>query len=128
MNKKIRETVYNKYNGCCAYTGKPLQSDWQVDHIHPKCRKIQKNSTLTSHDDMDNLIPAYRMVNHYKRTQTLNEFRKFMSEFHIRLSKLPKNTRVLKTQKRKEYLFEIAMLFDIAIDKPFDGKFYFEKL
>jgi 5-methylcytosine-specific restriction endonuclease McrA len=36
MNKKLRFQVYNKYNGLCAYTGTPLDDDWQVDHIIPQ--------------------------------------------------------------------------------------------
>ena len=28
-----REKVYNKFNGKCAYTGTPLESDWQIDHM-----------------------------------------------------------------------------------------------
>ena len=28
-----REKVYNKYGGKCAYTGKPLGQDWQIDHV-----------------------------------------------------------------------------------------------
>ena len=40
MNKDIRQKVYDKHKGLCAYTGRPLQSDWQVDHITPKCHWI----------------------------------------------------------------------------------------
>jgi 5-methylcytosine-specific restriction endonuclease McrA len=40
MKKQLREEVYNKYGGLCAYTGKPLGDDWQIDHIHPKCSII----------------------------------------------------------------------------------------
>ena len=39
-----------------------------------------------------------------------------------------KKTMIEKTLKRKEYLLEVAELFDITPDKPFSGKFYFETL
>lgn len=37
INKKIREVVYNKYNGHCAYCGKKIAyKDMQVDHFKPQ--------------------------------------------------------------------------------------------
>lgn len=36
MNK--RQVVYNKFNGLCAYSGKPLQDDWQIDHMKSKIK------------------------------------------------------------------------------------------
>jgi len=128
MKKKLRLEIYNKYNGLCAYTGKPLNDDWQVDHIHPKCLKIQEHHNMLTHNDIQNLIPACRIINHYKRSLNLEGFRTYMKTFHIRVSKLPKNTNVLKTQKRKIYMLKIAELFDITIDKPFNGVFYFETI
>ena len=39
MNKNIRQAVYAKYNGHCAYCGCEIgYKDMQVDHIEPKCR------------------------------------------------------------------------------------------
>ena len=51
-----------------------------------------------------------------------------MSTFHTRLAKLPKNTNSDKTLKRIEYMNTIAEAFNITIDKPFNGVFYFETL
>ena len=28
-----RERIFKKYDGLCAYTGKPLEKDWQIDHV-----------------------------------------------------------------------------------------------
>jgi hypothetical protein len=137
MNKKeIREKIFNKFNGLCAYSGKPLDCDWQVDHVTPKCSviwgqpkeirlKLGVNYNL---NDFDNLLPTIKIINHYKRSFDLEGFRTYMLGFHLRLAKLPKNTNVLKTKKRKEYMFKIAELFEITTEKPFGGKFYFEKL
>ncbi len=37
MTKQIREQVYQKYNGRCAYCGHEIAiKDMQVDHIIPK--------------------------------------------------------------------------------------------
>lgn len=121
-----REKVYLKYNGKCAYTGQDLDDKWQIEHVHPKCLKIQSYHCIEHHDHIDNLLPALWIVNHYKRSLNLEQFREYMKYFHKRLAKLPKNTSVERTKKRKEYMYKVAQAFDITIDKPFSGKFYFE--
>ena len=138
MNKKIRKLVHDKCGGLCAYCGKPLGDDWQVDHVTSKISHYlrtynnggtleQIKENLKKVDDIDNLLPAIKIINHYKRSLCLESFRKRIKTLHLRLAKLPKKTGVEKTKRRKEYLFKVAALFDITIDKPFDGKFYFEK-
>jgi hypothetical protein len=119
-----REKVYLKYNGKCAYTGHDLDEKWQIDHMHCKSQHYTYQGDI---NHIDNLIPALNIVNHYKRGMTVEQFRRYMLGFHIRLAKLPKNTSVEKTKKRKEYMYKVANAFDITIDKPFSGKFYFEK-
>lgn len=118
-----REKVYLKYNGKCAYTGKDLDDKWQIDHIHCKSQSYTYKGDI---NHIDNLVPALRIVNHYKRGSNLEQFRIFMLSFHKRLAKLPKNTSVERTKNRKEYMYKVANAFDISIDKPFSGKFYFE--
>lgn len=174
-----REKVRLKFNGLCAYTGKPLDDNWEIDHLVSKNRFLQieinsahyknfdtgkelsvdeywtlyynsknengyfscEHNKLKSfkyiakktrpHKDCDkieNLVPAIKIVNHYKRSFDLNDFRNYMMNFHIRLAKLPKKTTVEKTKKRIIYMNELANLFAISADKPFCGKFYFETL
>lgn len=122
MKKEFRQQIYNKFGGKCAYTGKPLGDDWQIDHVFPLC------SGASNLNDIGNLVPACKIVNHYKRSLDLAGFRKYMLTFHERIAKLPKKTLVPRTENRKRYMLEIAELFDITPDKPFSGKFYFEKL
>lgn len=128
MNKKTRQVVYDKFNGLCAYTGKPLDEKWQVDHMLPQYHvKVLGRVELTDQvNHIDNLMPSIRIVNHYKRGHNLESFRTYMKGFHLRLAKLPKTTRIEKTVKRIEYMNQIAGLFGITVDKPFNGKFYFE--
>ena len=125
-----RKIVYEKYNWLCAYTWKPLWDDWQVDHIKPKWQfgYVTKTPDHENMNHVDNLLPAIRRVNHYKRGLDLEWFRSYMLRFHERLRKLPKKTRVESTQKRIDYINHIAELFWITPDKPFDWKFYFEKI
>ena len=127
MNKQLRQQVYNKFNGLCAYTGKPLGYDWQVDHVEPQCHYRWHQIENGDKDDISNLLPAIKIVNHYKRGKNLDLFRKSMLTFHIRLKKLPKKTQLKRTEKRIIYMKTISDLFDITVDKPFSGKFYFEK-
>lgn len=127
MKKDLRDKVYKKFDGLCAYTGKRLDDKWQVDHAHPKCLKIQIFHTVKEHDEFENLLPCIGIINHYKRSFDVESFRTYMSNFHVRLSRLPKKTSLEKTKKRIEYMNKIAALFDTSIDKPFCGIFHFEK-
>lgn len=122
-----RQQVYKKFNGLCAYTGQPLPNDWQVDHIIPPFYMAMYNRS-GDENLLNNLMPTLKIVNHYKRDRTLEQFREFMHTFHIRLKKLPKKTVVERTKKRIVYLNKVAEAFGITVDKPFDGLFYFEKI
>ena len=116
INRKI---VYEKYGGRCAYTGTPLEDDWQVDHIIPKAQG--------GTDEIENLLPAQRIVNHYKRCLDNETFKTWLlGGLHERLKKLPKNPRTERGMRHKAYMLEVAGLFGIEPDKPFCGKFYFE--
>lgn len=129
MNKKLREQIRQKYNGLCAYTGKPLDEKWQVDHVRPKTSwHWKQSSTFDKVDSIENLMPAIRIVNHYKRDHSADSFRQLLLTLHLRLKKLPKKTRVPRTEGRIKYLNEVAELFGITIDKPFSGVFYFETI
>lgn len=134
MTKKIRQEVYNKCNGNCAYCGKPLQENWQVDHGISKNYFNYVETSIPHVDHIDNLMPACRKCNHYKREHPIDSykdlvgFRKYMLTFHERLARLPKNTQVWATEKRKEYMQEIADNYGITADKPFSGAFYFETI
>lgn len=134
-----RERIYAKFDGKCAYTGKPLGDDWQIDHMVSKVshRWNVYYKAITPEDIPvmlkevnrdENLMPALRIVNHYKRSLNLEQFRERMKTFHLRLGKLPKKTKVHATVKRIAYMNQVAEAFGLTPDKPFDGKFYFEKL
>lgn len=123
-----REEVRLKFGGLCAYSGTPLQPDWQVDHAVP--RRLVKFGVISKEEseDISNLYPCQRIINHYKRSKSINGFRELLSTLHLRLRRLPKNPRVQRSIRHKEYLLEVAELFGITPDKPFSGKFYFEKI
>lgn len=128
MKKELRQQVYDKFDGRCAYTGLKLDDKWQVDHVIPRDYYRSFKGKDKDPDCIDNLMPALRIVNHYKRCQNLEQFRAYMQDFHKRLKKLPRNPVVEKSKKRKIYMRQLAALFGITVDKPFDGVFYFERL
>lgn len=127
FDRIVREEIYNKYNGLCAYTGKPLDEKWQIDHVTSKFLHSYYNLETDVNEEC-NLVPAIRIINHYKREKNLESFRQYMLTFHLRLAKLPKNTMVNSTKRRKEYMNTIAELFNITVECPFSGKFYFETI
>lgn len=127
MNRKI---IFDKFNGNCAYSGTPLESDWQIDHIKPVVRNWWSGiMVFKDNDTEDNLVPVQKLINHYKHSYDLDTFRTWLlGGLHERLKKVPKNPRTEKGKKRKEYILKVAGYFAITEDKPFDGKFYFETI
>lgn len=139
ISKKLRQQVYDKFGGLCAYTGKTLGDNWQVDHMVSRYRHecalpidIGTVDELIDYrqqcNHIDNLMPALYIVNHYKRSLDLEGFRRYMIRFHERLAKLPKKTLVPETERRIRYMKTVANAFDITVDNPFSGTFYFETL
>lgn len=126
MTKSGRKQVYEKCGGRCGYCGSQLDDKWQVDHIMSKTYCAWHK--IPDVDSMNNLMPACRKCNHYKHSHHLESFRTFMLKFHKRLANIPKITRVPRTEKRKEYMQDIADRYGITVDIPFSGVFYFETL
>lgn len=129
ISKKDREIIKQKFGGKCAYTGTELMDDWQVDHMESVERNWWTNTAQKGENhNIDNMVPAQRIINHYKHSMGLEQFRDFMKGFHLRIAKLPKNPKVEKSIKRKAYMLEVARLFDITLNKPFSGVFYYETI
>lgn len=126
MKKYDREKIFNKFGGICAYSGTPLEPDWQVDHVVPKNWCYFMKIDL---DNIDNLVPCQKIINHYKRALLLERFRmSWLGKLHIRLGKLPKNPRTEKSKKHILYMLKVASYFGITKDTPFSGKFYMETI
>ena len=107
LTKAERQQVYEKYDGRCAYCGKEIEfKDMQVDHLV----SLHNGGA----DSMDNYMPACRMCNHYKRTASLETFRKLISEIPHKL-------------KRDSYIYRVGVAYGI-IEPREDPKirFHFE--
>ena len=111
--KEIRQQVYDKYHGHCAYCGCKLEyKDMQVDHLDSVYRAEAEGRTAS--DDIENFMPACRMCNFYKGTATIEELRKKLLTFQAVYFQESFNTR-------------LALKYGMMTMGKWDGKFYFEK-
>lgn len=114
--KKIREAVYNKYNGHCAYCGKELApKGWQLDHLIPYQRERWKKYSEEEIECFENYMPACRRCNHYKRAHSLEVFRRYIKEIPEKL-------------KETNYIYKVGLDYEIIEEHPWNGLFYFEWL
>lgn len=130
ISKKNRELIRLKFGGRCAYSGTPLEDDWQVDHIEPLIRDAFTGIPLfpNAHRE-DNLVPVQKIINHYKGSLGLETFRTwFMRGLHERLAKLPKKPITEKSIRKIEYMNKVASYFGVTAQVPFSGVFYFETI
>ena len=107
ISKKMREQVYERYDGHCAYCGVEIEyKDMQVDHMVP----LRKGGS----NDIGNLLPACRSCNNYKHTLTVKQFRQYINELVHRLY-------------RDSATFRTAARFGRIWANPDGTVFYFEK-
>ena len=107
MTKELRQQIYNKYNGHCAYCGCEIEyKEMQIDHIIPKL--------FGGSNEIGNLNPSCRACNFYKGTFTIEEFRE--------------RVRSLRHGLLKIFIVKLALKYGILTYTSFDEKFYFEKL
>lgn len=80
-----RARVYELFGGRCAYCGCTLtlgrkgDTAFQVEHVHARY--------LGGTDDADNLVPACRICNYYKKTFTVEQFREQLTLIPGRLER-----------------------------------------
>jgi len=128
MKKHVREKVYNKFNGRCAYCGHEIEyKDMQVDHVMCKANfemyiknnyKIPDFLTHLKIDQVnhiDNLFPSCRYCNKRKDTFSLETFR---SELQEQLNRTNKYCATYRMAKR----------YGQVQETPEPIMFYFEKV
>lgn len=102
-----RKLIYKKFNGHCAYCGKEIEyKDMQVDHIKPL--------RLGGEDNIDNMFPACRRCNHYKRGDSLEGFRSLIETIPPKL-------------QRDNYIYRVGVDYGFFPIEPKKVIFYFEK-
>ena len=106
MKKELREKVYNKCGGRCAYCGIDIAIDgFQVDHKHPQY--------LGGSDCLENLLPSCRSCNATKSTYTIEKFRERITGDIARI-------------RRDSSKFRILERFGAIEVTGIEVKFYFE--
>jgi hypothetical protein len=114
--KKVREAVYNKYDGHCAYCGKELEpKGWQLDHLIPVQRERFKKYSEEEIECFENYVPSCRRCNHYKRAHSLEVFRKYIEEIPAKLY-------------RDSYIYKVGLDYGLVEAHEHKIKFYFEWL
>lgn len=104
--KAVRQKVYQKYGGHCAYCGRSIDyKDMQVDHIQAHY--------LGGADELENYNPACRMCNFYKSTMSIDDFREQLKKLQARLKKV--------------YIYRLALRYGLIEEKENDLMFYFER-
>ena len=114
MTKAIREQVYSKYHGRCAYCGRKIDyKDMQVDHLIPQLEFTYGN-VAGDKDDISNLMPSCRICNHYKRAESLETFRKWIETIPEKLGE-------------RQYIYKVGMAYGFFDDTHRKVRFYFEE-
>lgn len=117
IGKKIREAVYAKFGGRCAYCGREIAlKDMQVDHIVP-------HMYHKGEDAEENYNPSCPVCNRVKSANTIEEFRASIRNCaRIHHGRKPNSHIYADSDKIAEYY---GLLGGDWKDKAI--KFYFEK-
>ncbi len=107
ISKELREAVYRKYNGHCAYCGEKITyREMQVDHFAPVY-------LFGDNISISNLMPACRMCNFRKGTLTVTKFREELEKTVERL-------------RRDSFMFRMAEKYGIINVHYAPVVFYYE--
>lgn len=106
--KNIREQVYEKCHGHCAYCGCKLEyKDMQVDHIVA----VGRGGT----NDLDNLLPSCRQCNYDKHEMSIERFRRRISKD------------LFKSLDRI-FVYKLAKKYGMVEEHHKQVKFFFEQI
>ncbi len=110
--KDVRQQVYQKYNGHCAYCGCELEyKDMQVDHIESVY--VSEYDGRLVNDNMENYNPSCRSCNFYKSTSSIEAFRKNIEES-------------LARNLRNNFNYRMLIKYGLIKEDFKPVKFYFE--
>lgn len=123
--QEIRQIVYNKYNGKCAYCGSELPAKWHIDHIEPVVRNSKYDSKNLRYvadgtcrgqgsDVLSNYNPACPSCNIQKNSFTIEQFRQNIMGF-------------LNSLNQYSTQYKFAKRYGLIRELETDVIFYFEK-
>ena len=107
LPKELKNQIWDKCTGHCAYCGVELSKGWHADHVIPVVRG--------GPDDIMNLMPVCPKCNNFKASFTLEQFRHELSMQVTRARKYSVN-------------FKMAERYNQIVVKETPIVFYFEKI
>ncbi len=131
--KKERELIFNKYGGRCSYCGVELVKGWHVDHFEPVQRKqkivkatfkdqvytqtklVPDGTKRPERDCLENKNPACASCNIAKSDRSLEDFRKFITDF-------------VRSLNNYSNQYKFAKKYGLVVETNQPVKFYFETL
>jgi hypothetical protein len=114
-NPKIRKTVFDKFNGHCAYCGCEISfRKFNIDHIIPRRRHCGDYSKM-GENSIENYNPSCQSCNFSKSTFSIEQWR---NELSLKLSRL----------NRDSSTFCILKRFGVVKEVKTQIIFYFEKV
>lgn len=125
MTQEVRQRIFDKFSGRCAYCGCELVKSWHVDHIEPIVRNSQWNKNKgrfeqtgtcrkPENKNLDNYNPSCASCNIQKNSYTVEQFRSNIKQFVNSLN-----------QYNTQYKF--AKRYGLIEEKDIEVIFYFEK-
>ena len=118
MNKKDREKIKRMFGEKCAFCGGELpEKGWHVEHVKPIFRgwKEEDKPAHAGTDTIDNMMPACKRCNLWKKTMTVEQFRGEIAAQPGRLTKYSAG-------------FRLAIDYGIVEQTLEPIKFYFERV
>lgn len=113
-NPVLREKIFNKYFGHCAYCGCTLERGWHLDHFVPKRRgNSYSQGVVRGKDEISNYMPACKSCNSCKSDLDIEDFRDRVSD------------RIKRLKDYSEY--NIAKRFGLVKEVNVPVIFFFEK-
>lgn len=119
ISKNYRRAIYRKFDGLCAYTGRPLPPNWTIDHVRPK--------SFGGGNNYRNLLPALRLVNQYKADMTVEEFRQWLI-FNLTPEAVAYEISCIRNPGAKTQFLRLANAFGVTTTDCWCGVFYFEEV
>lgn len=114
--KKIRQQIYNKYNGHCAYCGCVLEyKDMQVDHMNSVYKAEYHGKEVD--ESIENYMPSCRACNFYKSTFSIEEFRNNIQNKLIRKLQKDFNYKMLVKYGMIQEDFKPVVFYFEQVDK-----------
>ena len=108
----IREKVFNKYKGHCAYCGCELTiKQMKIDHFESNFQSKYNKKEINN--SFENLMPSCRMCNFYKNYKDIETFREDLETLLERVN--------------KPFIYRLAKKYDLVEERKKQITFYFEK-